>query len=78
LTAVQTLNTTKTKFPTHINSINDKNGSQYSKTITFNHGFSFNFRVKNGDKAIKPSLKFAIGAIGLPQSEVYQQTFDLK
>jgi len=73
----KTLNTTKTKFPTLINSINDKNGSQYSKTITFNHGFSFNFRVKNGDSDIKPSLKFAISAIGLPQSEIYQQTFDL-
>jgi hypothetical protein len=74
----KTLNTTKTKFPTQINAINNKNGSQYSKTITFNHGFSFNFRVKNGDSDVKPSLKFAVGAIGLPQSEVYQQTFDLR
>jgi hypothetical protein len=73
----KSLNTSKTKFPTLINSINDKNGSQYSKTITFNHGFSFNFRVKNGDSDVKPSLKFAVGAIGLPQSEVYQQTFDI-
>lgn len=73
----KSLNTTKTKFPNLINTINDKNGSQYSKTITFNHGFSFNFRVKNGDSDIKPSLKFAVSAIGLPQSEIYQQTFDL-
>jgi HaeIII restriction endonuclease len=71
------LSTRKTKYPTCINAINNKNGSQYSKTIVFNHGYSINFRIHSASSRIESSLKFDITAIGLPVNEVYQQTFDI-
>ncbi|MCC8397733.1 MAG: HaeIII family restriction endonuclease [Rickettsia endosymbiont of Labidopullus appendiculatus] len=72
-----TLSTKRTKHPTCINAINNKNGGQYSKTIVFNRGYSINFRTHNAESKVIPSLKFDITAIGLPANEIYQQTFDL-
>ena len=71
------LSTRQTKFPTVINLINNKNGGVYSKTIVFNHGYSINFRIHSASSKVESSLKFDINAIGLPASDVYQQTFDL-
>jgi len=71
-----TLDTRRSKLPTHLNSINNKNGTQYSKTITFNGGYSINFRIHSASSRVEPSLKFDIVAIGLPTGEIYQQTFD--
>lgn len=71
------LSTKKTKYPTNINLINNKNGGIYSKTIVFNHGYSINFRIHSASSKVESSLKFDINAIGLPASDVYQQTFDL-
>jgi hypothetical protein len=71
------LATRQTKFPTVINLINNKNGGVYSKTIVFNHGYSINFRIHSASSKVESSLKFDINAIGLPTSDVYQQTFDL-
>lgn len=70
------LATTKTKFPTFINAINNKNGGVFSKTIVFNRGYSINFRIHNASSRVEPSLKFDIKAIGLPVNEIYQHTFD--
>lgn len=72
-----TLTTRKTKYPDSINAINSKNGSQYSKTVAFNRGYSINFRIHSASSKVEPSLKFDINAIGLPVNEVYQQTFDI-
>lgn len=72
-----TLATKRTKYPDCINAINNKNGGQYSKTIVFNHGYSINFRIHSASSRVEPSLKFDINAIGLPTSEVYQQTLDI-
>lgn len=71
------LATKRTKYPDSILAINSKNGGQYSKTITFNHGYSLNFRIHSASSRVEPSLKFDITAIGLPTSEVYQQTLDV-
>lgn len=73
----KTLATKQTKYPDFINAINNKNGGQYSKTLVFNHGYSINFRIHSASSRVEPSLKFDINAIGLPTSEVYQQTLDL-
>lgn len=42
-----------------------------TKIFTFDRGYSFFFRLHSADKNVKPSLKFGIGAIGLPQSEIH-------
>ena len=71
-----TLATRKTKYPDCINAINNLNGGQYSKTVVFNRGYSLNFRIHNASSRVEPSLKFDINAIGLPTSEIYQNTLD--
>lgn len=73
----KTLATKCTKYPDCINAINNKNGSQYSKTIVFNRGYSINFRIHSASSRVEPSLKFDINAIGLPTNEIYQQTLDI-
>ncbi len=73
----KTLGTKQTKYPDTLVAINNKNGGQYSKTVVFNHGYSINFRIHNASSRVEASLKFDIKAIGLPTSEVYQQTIDL-
>ena len=72
-----TLSEKRTKYPDYINSINSRNGGQYSKTITFNHGYSINFRIHSASSRVEPSLKFDITAISLPATEIYQQTLDV-
>jgi hypothetical protein len=65
-----TLAVRKNKYPAKILSIINKNGSQCSKTITFNGGFSINFRIHTASSRVEPSLKFDIKAIGLP-TDIY-------
>ncbi len=72
-----TLHGAKTPLPTAINSINNKNGGQYSKTVALNRGYNLNFRLHNASSKIEPSLKFAISAISFPTGLFYQE-FDLK
>ncbi len=72
-----TLDGSRTQYPNYINSINNRNGGQYSKTITFNRGYSINFRIHSASTSVEPSLKFDINAIGLPVNGIYQQTLDV-
>ncbi|MEB0032686.1 HaeIII family restriction endonuclease [Undibacterium sp. RTI2.1] len=65
------------KFPTVIRAIDNLNGTQYSKTIAFNNGFSINFRIHNADSKLNTSLKFGIKALSLPSDQFYQQTLDV-
>jgi len=46
-------------------------GGRYSKTVRFNRGFTFNFRIHSASSRVEPSLKFAVSAISLPPSEIY-------
>lgn len=48
-----------------------------TKIFTFDRGYSFFFRLHSADKNVKPSLKFGIGAIGLPQSEIHTHHISL-
>ncbi|SET17570.1 HaeIII family restriction endonuclease [Thorsellia anophelis] len=66
-----TLKIKQLKLPSSIIDIRSKNGSQYAKTITFNLGWEFNFRIHNASSKIEPSLKFDITATALPPS-LYQ------
>lgn len=66
-----TLNIPKIPLPNKILDCQNKNGSQYSKTIWFNSGWTFNFRIHNASSRIEPSLKFDITATGLPP-KLYQ------
>lgn len=42
-----------------------------TKVFTFDRGYSFSFRLHTADSLVKPSLKFGIGAVGLPHREIY-------
>jgi hypothetical protein len=66
-----TLTVHHTKSPDHVIGIDRLNGGQYSKTIRFNRGFTFNLRIHSASSRIEPSLKFDIRAISLPPSEIY-------
>lgn len=72
-----TLNVPILTFPDKILDCKNKNGSQYSKTIWFNEGWTFNFRIHNASSRIEPSLKFDINATGLP-AKLYQHHIDKK
>jgi hypothetical protein len=61
----ETLNTTKQPLPTNIDFIKDKNHTQYSKTIGFNQGWVFNFRIHNASSRVEASLKFDVNALAL-------------
>jgi len=69
-----TLRVPVAKLPTAIDSIKSKNGSQYAKTIIFNHGWTFNFRIHNASSRVEPSLKFDIQAISHPCRRHYIST----
>jgi hypothetical protein len=45
--------------------------------VTFNRGYSINFRIHSASSKVESSLKFDVNAIGLPVNEIYQQTFDI-
>ena len=60
-----------TKSPDHVVGIDRLNGGQYSKTIRFNRGFTFNLRIHTASSRIEPSLKFDIRAVSLPPTEIY-------
>ena len=66
-----TLAVTKTRLPNQIIGIDKLNGGKYSKTIRFNRGFTFNFRIHSASSRVEASLKFDVTAISLPPSEVY-------
>lgn len=61
----ETLNTTKQPLPDIIDFIKDKNNTQYSKTIGFNQGWVFNFRIHNASSRVEASLKFDVNALAL-------------
>ncbi len=52
-------------LPDKIDLIKDKNSSQYSKTIVFSKGWTFNFRIHSASSRVEPSLKFDVNAISL-------------
>jgi len=66
-----TLAVTKTRLPNQIIGIDKLNGGKYSKTIRFNRGFTFNFRIHSASSRVESSLKFDVTAISLPPAEVY-------
>ena len=66
-----TLAVSKTTFPEHVIGIDSLNGGQYSKTVRFNRGFTFNFRIHSASSRVESSLKFDVKAISLPHSEIY-------
>lgn len=59
------------KLPDKITGSRRNNGSQYARTITFNAGWEFNFRIHNASSRIEPSLKFDVTATSLPP-KLYQ------
>lgn len=61
----ETLNTTKQPLPTKIDFIKNKNGYQYSKTISFDKGWVFNFRIHSASSRVEASLKFDVNALAL-------------
>lgn len=60
-----TLNLPIPPLPDKIDLIKDKNSSQYSKTIIFSKGWTFNFRIHSASSRVEPSLKFDVNAISL-------------
>ena len=68
---IGTLAVSKTRYPEHVIGIDRLDGGQYSKTVRFNRGFTFNFRIHSASSRVEPSLKFAVSAISLPPSEIY-------
>lgn len=61
----ETLSTSKQPLPTEIDFIKNKNTTQYSKTISFNKGWVFNFRIHNASSRVEASLKFDVTALAL-------------
>jgi hypothetical protein len=59
------------KLPDKITGSRRNNGSQYARTITFNAGWEFNFRIHNASSKVEPSLKFDVTATSLPP-KLYQ------
>lgn len=70
-----TLNTSKPQLPTKIDLIKDKNSSQYSKTIIFDKGWTFNFRIHNASSRVEASLKFDVQAVSL-SPKIYTHHID--
>lgn len=66
-----TLSVPKTRSPGHIISIDRFDGGKFSKTIRFDKGFTFNFRIHSASSRVEPSLKFAVSAVSLPPAEIY-------
>lgn len=66
-----TLAVSKTRYPEHVIGIDRLNGGQYSKTVRFNRGFTFNFRIHSASSRVESSLKFDVKAISLPPTEIY-------
>jgi len=70
-----TLNVIKPQLPTKIDHIKDKNSSQYSKTIMFDKGWTFSFRIHNASSRVEASLKFDVQAISL-SPKIYTHHID--
>lgn len=79
---IQAFNLNKTlkmpvpQLPNKIDLIKSENGSQYAKTIAFNYGWTFNFRIHSASSRVEPSLKFDITAVSL-SPKLYQHHIDL-
>jgi hypothetical protein len=73
-----TLAVSKTRYPEHVIGIDRLDGGQYSKTVRFNRGFTFNFRIHSASSRVEPSLKFAVSAISLPPAEIYTNHISFK
>lgn len=72
-----TLNVPIPPLPDRIDLIKDKNSSQYSKTIIFSKGWTFNFRIHSASSRVEPSLKFDVNAISLsPKLYNHHITFE--
>jgi hypothetical protein len=71
------LSVPRTKFPDHVLGIDRLNGGQYSKTVRFNRGYTFNFRIHSASSRVESSLKFDVKAIALPPSEIYTNHISL-
>ncbi len=67
----KSLNIPQIKLPDKITGSRRNNGSQYARTISFNAGWEFNFRIHNASSRIEPSLKFDVTATSLPP-KLYQ------
>jgi hypothetical protein len=67
----ESLSVARTRVPEHVIGIDRLNGGQYSKTVRFSRGFTFNFRIHSASKRVEPSLKFDVTAVSLPPSDVY-------
>lgn len=67
----------RTKFPDHVLGVDRLNGGQYSKTVRFTRGYTFNFRIHSASSRVEPSLKFDVKAIALPPSEIYTNHISL-
>ncbi len=63
-----TLPIPKTLLPDQIIGIDTVNGGKYSKTVRFNRGLTFNFRIHNASSKIEPSFKFDVTAQSWPPS----------
>lgn len=72
-----TLAVSKTKSPEHILGIDKLDGGQFSKTVRFNRGYTFNFRIHSASSRVEPSLKFDIKAVALPPAEIYTHHMSL-
>lgn len=71
-----TLSVSVPLLPDKIDLIKDKNSSQYSKTIVFSKGWTFNFRIHSASSRVEPSLKFDINAISL-SPKLYTHHIDI-
>lgn len=58
-------------IPRRVVGVDRANGNAYSKTVRFEKGYVFNFRIHNASSRVEPSLKFAVSAIGLPAQHIY-------
>lgn len=58
----------KIPLPTHMIEISQKEGSETTIFITFDHGWQISFRIHNASTMVEPSLKFDVTIIGLPST----------
>lgn len=65
------LSVAKPKYPSFIVAIDNFDGGPNSRTIRFQGGMTFNFRIHSASSRVEPSLKFDVQALSLPPSLVY-------
>lgn len=62
------LSSKRTKLPKKILGIDELDGGPNSRTVRFDGGWTFNFRIHSASSRVEPSLKFDIQAVALPPS----------